>query len=130
MLEANGIQINIIKLSDNNFNTNLANKNYDMILTGMNIYANPDLTTYIGEDNKANFINDELLVILNEVKNITDENTFKEKYNRILEIYNDEVPYIGLYNNLGTVIYSNNLIADISPNWYNIFYNIKNWTRQ
>ena len=130
MLEANGIQINIVKLSENNYNANLSNKNYDIILTGMNIYANPDLTSYIGENNRANFINDELLQIQNDLKNITDENTLKEKYNRILEIYNDEVPYIGLYNSLGTVIYSNNLIADLSPNWYNIFYNIKNWARQ
>ena len=130
MLEANGIQINIVKLSDNNYNANLANKNYDIILTGMNIYANPNLSTYIGENNKANFVNNELLNIQNELKNITSENILKEKYNRILEIYNDEVPYIGLYNNIGTVIYSKNLIADIVPNWYNIFYNIQNWTRQ
>jgi len=130
MLEANGIQINIVKLSDSNYNANLTNKNYDIILTGMNIYANPDLTTYIGENNKANFINNELITIQNEVKSIADENILKEKYSRILEIYNDEVPYIGLYNNIGTVIYSKNLIADLSPNWYNIFYNIKNWTRQ
>jgi len=130
MLEANGIQINIVKLSDSNYNANLTNKNYDIILTGMNIYANPDLTTYIGENNKANFVNDEILGLQNDVKNITDESILKEKYDRILEIYNDEVPYIGLYNSLGTIIYSNNLIADISPNWYNIFYNIKNWIRQ
>lgn len=130
MLEANGIQINVIKLSDNNYNSNLTNKNYDIILTGMNVYASPDLTTYIGENNKSNFINDELISLQNDLKNITDGNILKEKFNKILEIYNEEVPYIGLYNSLGTVIYSNNLIADISPNWYNIFYNIKNWTRQ
>ena len=130
MLEANGIQVNIVKLSESNYNANLANKNYDIILTGMNIYATPDLTTYIGENNKANFVNDEILGLQNDVKNITDESILKEKYDRILEIYNDEVPYIGLYNSLGTIIYSNNLIADISPNWYNIFYNIKNWIRQ
>jgi len=130
MLEANGIQVNIVKLSESNYNANLANKNYDIILTGMNIYATPDLTTYIGENNKANFVNDEILGLQNDVKNITDESILKEKYDRILEIYNDEVPYIGLYNSLGTVIYSNNLIADISPNWYNIFYNIRNWVRQ
>jgi len=130
MLEANGIQINIVKLSDNNYTANLNNKNYDIILTGINVFASPNLTTYLGADNKANYINDEILNLQNDLKNITDENILKEKYNRILEIYNDEVPYIGLYNSLGTVIYSNNLIADISPNWYNIFYNIKNWIRQ
>ena len=96
----------------------------------MNVYTSPDITNYIGENNKSNFVNDELINIQNELKNITDENIFKEKFDRVLEIYNDEVPCIGLYNNLGTVIYSNNLIADVSPNWYNIFYNIKNWTRQ
>jgi len=130
MLESNGIQINIVKLSDSNYNINYTNKKFDILLTGMNVYTSPDITNYIGENNKSNYANDELINIQNELKNITDENIFKEKFDRVLEIYNDEVPCIGLYNNLGTVIYSNNLIADISPNWYNIFYNIKNWTRQ
>ena len=42
-------------------------------------------------------------------------------------IYLEEVPYISLYYNRNLVAYNKNLVAEITPNWYNIFYNIENW---
>lgn len=125
-----GIDVTVRKVNDTQYQNYLKNRNYDMIIMGTNIGFSPNLNTYLGEDNYSNYINEELNIILSEVKNISDENLLKEKYARIYEIYKSEIPFISLYFNKNIVCYSQNLMGDISPNCYNIFYNIENWYRQ
>ena len=126
-LEEIGIKVSLVKASDNQYQYYLQNKNYDMILTGTTESLSPNLETYFGANNLANYNNEELTSIMNEVKNITKEDLLKEKYKRIRQIYNDEVPYIGLYNSYYAVASSWNLRGNITANWYNIFMDINNW---
>jgi len=126
-LEAIGIQISIVKASDNQYQNYLQNKNYDSIITGTTMSLSPNLETYFGTGNYANFDNEELNNLMNEVKNITKEELLQEKYARIRQIYNEQVPYIGLYSSYYSVASSWSLIGNITPNWYNIFIDINNW---
>ncbi len=126
-LEEIGIKITIIKASDSQYENYLQNKNYDMILTGTLESMSPNLETYFGENNLANYNNEEIRNILGEVKNITKEDILKEKYSKIRQIYNEELPYISLYNSFYAVASSWNLKGNISTNWNNIFMNIDNW---
>ena len=122
-----GIIINIVKVNDNRYNNYIKNKNYDMILTG-NIISNcPNLETYFGDNNLSNFNNQEVKTILNDVKNIDNEELIKEKYSRLIQIYNEEMPFISLYSNSLFVLSNTTLKGDLSYNWYNLFYNIENW---
>ena len=125
-----GIIINIRKVNDWTYNNYIENKNYDILLTGTNISINPNLQLYFGDNNLANYSNEEINKMLTEVKNITDKQLLKEKYSKIQEITNQDIAYIPLYINKNVVLYSSNLVGDVSPNWYNIFYNIENWYRQ
>ncbi len=129
-LSAVGINVTVRKVSNSQYQNYLKNKNYDMILMGTNIGFSPNINTYLGEKNYSNYTNEELKNILLEVYNISDENLLKEKYNRVYEIYRSEIPFISLYFNKNVVCYSSNLMGDISPNCYSIFYNIENWYRQ
>ena len=128
-LENLGMRITLRKASESQYRNYLENKNYDMIMIGMNSALNPNMNTFFGENNYAKFKNEEMNTILNEVQNIADENLLKEKYARMAQIYWDEVPYIGLYRNKSTVVCSQNLMGNITPNWYNIFYHINEWSR-
>lgn len=129
-LEAIGMKINLIKASDSQYQNYLKNKNYDMILTGVYLPYSPDLNTYFGENNLANFANEELKYLISEVKNITKVEVLQEKYARIQQIYNEQIPYVFLYNNKETLIYSPNLVGNIEPYGYNIFNNITTWYRK
>lgn len=129
-LEKIGIQITIKEVSDNTYYSYLNNHNYELILAGVYNSYSPDLTSFLGENNLANYENEEIMMLLKEVQNIADEKLLKEKYEKILEIYQEEVPYIGLYRNKNMVIYSNNLMGDVKPNNYSIFYHFAEWYRQ
>ena len=126
-LENQGIRINLIKATDAQYQNYLTNKNYDMILCSVNLSVSPDLSTFFGENNLANYSNEEVTNLMNEVKNINDENKLKQDYKRLGEIYKTEMPYLSLYNNKYTVAYSTNLSGTVEANWFYQFYNIKDW---
>lgn len=126
-LENQGIRVNVVQANDEQYTNALNTKAYDMVLCSTYLSLSPNLTTYFGENNLANFYTDEVNSIMAEVKNSTDENVLKEKYKRLSEIYKNDVPYISLYNNKYTVAYSTGLVGDVTSNWYNVFYNISKW---
>ncbi len=126
-LENQGIRINLIKASDEQYNNYLKYKNYDMILCSINLSISPDLSTYFGTNNIANYLNEEVTNIMNEIKNTEDDEKLKQNYKRLGEIYINEAPYISLYNNKYIVAYSQSLARTSDPNWFYQFYNIKDW---
>ena len=126
-LEAIGMNVTIVKASDNQYQNYLKNKNYDVIITGTTSSLSPNLETYFGANNYANFTNEELNNLINEVKNITKEDLLEEKYARIRQIFNEQKPYIGLYSSYYSIASSWSLKGNITPNWYNIFIDINNW---
>ena len=129
-LEGIGIRINIIEATQEQYYKYLSNKNYDLVLSNSNYGYSPSLNKYFGENNIANYTNEEINNILNEVQSITNDNQLKQKYSRIMEIYNEDVPYISLYYNTNAFIYTNNLKGNITPNSYNLFYGIEGWYRE
>ncbi len=123
-----GIEIDVIKVNSNQINNYIKNKNYDIILTGNIISNNPNISTYFGDNNSSNYKNEEINNILNEIKNIDNqEDILKQKYTRIEEIYKEDIPFISLYFNNIFILSNKNLKGDLSGNWYNIFYNIDRW---
>ena len=129
-LEDIGIQVSLYEVSNANYKSYLQNKSYDMILTGVYNAYSPDLTYFLGENNLANYKNEEMTNILNDIKNITDETMIKEKYQRIIQIYEEEMPYICLYRNKAKVIYNMKLIGEFQPNNYSAYYHFEKWYRQ
>lgn len=128
-LEQIGIKITINKVSSGQYNSIIQNKNYQMILTGVYNSFSPNIETFFGSNNLQNYNNDEINTILNDVKNIKDESLLKEKYDRINQIYNDELPFISLYRNKVTVVRNQNLAGEITPNNYFSYYKFNTWYR-
>ena len=126
-LASQGIRINIQQYSDEQYNIAIQNKSYDMILCGMNLSPNPDLSLFFGDGNLANYTNEEVANLMNEVKNTTDEEIIKKDYTRLAEIYKADIPYISLYTNKHTIAYNTELVGEINSNWFNPFGGIETW---
>ena len=115
-----GITVNIIQVSTEKYYECLDNKNYQIILTGVTNSINPDLTYFYGDNNIANYNNEEVKSKLNSLDNYAD----------IQKLVNDDVPYIGLYRNKITLILNANVGGNFSPNSYNVYDNFNEWFRQ
>lgn len=124
-----GINVTISKVGTNQYNNILKNKNYQMIITGVYNSYSPNIETFLGVNNLQNYNNDDINAILTDIKNIKDENLLKEKYNKIIEIYNNELPFLSLYRNKGTVVRNQSLAGEITPNNYFSYYNFYTWSR-
>ena len=126
-LQEQGIIVNIVYADDNSYNSYLNNVNYDMMLCSIEQPIAPDLNTYFGANNLARYSTQEVNDIMNYVSNNTDENELKAKYQRLYDIYNEDVPYIGIARNKTLVLKNTDLTGEIKGNWYNMFYNIGEW---
>ena len=130
-LAETGIIVNIIRANSTQYAKYLENKNYDMILTGKVIGISPDLTSYIGNGNLSQFEDTEVSELLREIADLSDNaSELQNKYKQLIRLIEEERPYISLYFNRGTVIYTQDLKGKVTPNFYNIFYNIEEWVRQ
>lgn len=128
-LEQIGIKVTINKVSESNYQKILENKNYQMILTGIYNSYSPDVTSFFGNGNLQNYQNEEINQLLTEVKSITDSNLLKEKYKKIVQIYEKEQPFVSLYRNKQTIIKSQNLAGEVVGNNYFSYYRLENWHR-
>lgn len=125
-----GIPVNIKYLSSNAYIDAINNKNYEIILTGITLGYTPSLRTFFGDNNLANYYNQEVIDLINEASNTTDENVLYNNYNRIYDIYLAEVPYIGIYRNTNVIVYNQGLVCNLTSNSFNIYHNIEKWYRQ
>ena len=126
-LDNQGIRINIIKANEEQYNNYLQNKSYDMLLSTTYMSVNPDLTTFFGESNLANYSNEETKKIVEELNNITDEKILKEKFSKLEEIYKNDIPYISICTGKTMALFSDSLTGNINSNWFNLYNNIKSW---
>ena len=128
--ESFGIPITIRQVSAESYSHILNNREYEIVLAGLELGFSPSLETFFGNGNIANYQNQEIADIMNVVKNTADDNVLYEKYARLYEIYLEEVPYIGLYRNTNCIVYNQNLVGNITPNVFNVYHNIEKWYRQ
>ena len=125
-----GVPVTIKEVSEEKYNEILNKKDYDVIIAGLECGLSPNVETFFGENNLANYSNEEMNNLLVEVSNTTDENTLIEKYKRIFEIYIEEAPYFGLYRETDYIVYNQSLVGNLKPNVFNIYQNIEKWYRQ
>lgn len=129
-LEEIGITINIKKVTDSQYTNCLQNKEYEMILTGISNGFSPNLEYFYGRDNIAQYENEDITNIMEEVRNITDANTLIEKYSELSQIVQTDTPYICLYRNKEIILLNPKVGGDIVPNNYNLFYKFWTWCKQ
>ena len=97
-----------------------------MVLIDNTYSFSPTLASYFNEDNLSSYNNVIIEKLLKKIENSSEEET-KKSIQDIKEIYDNEVPFISLFYDTNTLVYSKNLKGEITPNSYNIFYNIENW---
>ena len=125
-----GIVCSIVQISGNNYANIISQKAYQSIITGLECDFSPSLEFFFGNNNLANYANEEISNLMNEAKNTNDEYILYNNYNRIHDSYLEEAPYVGLYRETQSILYNNGFIGNIIPNSFNIFYTINQWYRQ
>lgn len=126
-----GINVTIKKVSTNNYYNILNSKTgYDAVLINMSTSFSPNLNTYLSYGNYSNYSNEEINQILADANNISDSETLKEKFKRVIEIYNQDKPFMSISRKKNVLVYNTNLVGNLKPTTYNIYNNIEKWYRK
>lgn len=126
-LAEQGIGIYVEKVSDSEYENYIKNKNYDILLAEMSNSIAPNLISFFANGNMANFDNDEAKEIINVLGNITNEEELKNKMKKLYDIYEEEVPYIGIGRSKIYVITNSYLNGEFNSRWYNLYFNFNEW---
>lgn len=125
-----GINLEIIKKSENEYQKSIKESKYDLAIVSSEYMYSPSLEQYFEEENISNYKNNQIIMKMKQIQQESNENNKRKTLNEIISKYNEDVPYISLYYDTYTIVYSNNLVGAIEPNAYNMFYNIENWYRE
>ena len=129
-LEEIGMYITINKVSNDQYNKYIDNKDYQVLLTGVYTSYSPDLTYFFAPGNLENYSNDKMFELIQNAGIIKDAKQLKEIYQKIYNLYKEDTPFIGLYRNKNITISSQSLIGTIEPTNYTSFYGIEEWYRK
>lgn len=129
-LEEIGIKVKVVTKKQKEYIKCIKNKDYDIVLTGTTYGYSPTLNLYFDNNNMANYENEQIIKKIKKMEEGINEEEKRKLISDIINVYNEDVPYISLYFDSITMIYSSNLKGNITPNSYNIFYNIEDWYRE
>ena len=115
-----GITVNISSVNSQIYKNAIENKSYQVMLTGILNSINPSLDYFYGANNLANYNNGDV------ISKIEDLNSYQD----IQKIGNQQVIYLPLYRNKGTLLLNANVGGNFSPTSFNIYNNFDKWYRQ
>ena len=130
-LEEVGMTIDIKEYYDYEYTNILAQKGFEMAISGIKISSYPDLTSlYAGENPAVNFLGYNNLEVNNLLAEFSSEADLGKKkliLKNIRAILDNEVPYSGLcfYNNV--VIYNKKYRGTFEPHSWNKLNDVTSW---
>jgi ABC-type transport system substrate-binding protein len=125
-----GIEVQINEVAGNDYVSDYNNRNYEVLLAGIQTGYSPKITSLFSENNLANYNSDVVSGIMSDIRNTTDYAVQQENYKKLYDEYLKDYPYVFLYRETNSIVYGQSLCGKITPNSYSIFYNIEKWYRQ
>ncbi len=124
-----GIDVTIKKVTWENLKNSLETNKFELILSTLDIkneYQIQKLTKIDSEYNYANFINVQIDEKITELEN-SDEEVYENKMEEFKELYVNELPYIGLYFKLNSVLTNKSVKGEYKSTVYEPFRNLINF---
>ncbi len=125
-----GIETTVRKRYGNTYYAEIRKRNYDLAIVTRRNGFDPSIEAFLGNSNYSNYNHNEVKELLKQAESENDEEKFLEIYNKIYNIYLEDIPFIGLYRNTRRIITSLGLHMDSVPNSYNMLYNLSKWYRK
>lgn len=126
-----GISVTVKQVSQNNYYNYINRKTgYEAIIVNINTSYSPNISTYMGEGNTSNYSSTEVNELLKQAYATGDSNTIKDIYSKIVSIYNEDVPFVGIARKNNVVVYNTNLVGTTKPTAFNLFSKFQNWYRK
>ncbi|MBQ9280168.1 MAG: ABC transporter substrate-binding protein [Clostridia bacterium] len=130
-LEEVSIGITIKKQSWSEYEKNIKSGKFELALASFEIkneYQIQDLVSMSGEKNYARYQNYEMEQLMKELKNSADD-VYKLNMRNFIEIYQEELPYIGLYFKDDIILTNKSVKGQYESTAYHPYRNLINFSK-
>ena len=124
-LEAIGIKSTIVALSDEEMESAISSKDYDLAFVGWELSSVPD-ANYIIES--TGFTDDKLTNYMNSLQSATSDSQIKTIYSQMQKYIRDKVAFISLVIRNDYLVTNRRLEGKSEPNDFDIYEGIDNYT--
>lgn len=126
-LEEIGIKVTIKSVSEDIYNTNIEQGNFELALATIELQNECDIIDLLKNKNYSKYQNEKIdsalaKLYLNNISIVDDFRAFQNQYRT-------ETPYIGLYFRTDTLLTNKAVKGYITPTWYSIYHNINTWCK-
>lgn len=131
-LAAIGIEIDVVLLSWEEFNTAIDQRNFDMVLGGWELSHVPDLSFafHSSQRDRTNFISyqdEKMDELLQAAFSAPSREAKYERYQELQQHISDELPYLSIMFQNGAIMAKDKIKGQLKPHLQNHFYNIEEW---
>lgn len=121
MVEKIGVKINVLKLSEQEIQDKIINKDYDLVLSTVHINDNPDISFLYDYINVSDITN-------SAIENLNNSNldNIQDNLNNLKEVLSQEVACIGIMAKNANVVYQKYITGFDNISYFKVFENIDN----
>lgn len=131
-LEVIGVGVNLMVYSFEDYTNELNNRNFDLVLAGVNLSISPDLgfllhSSQIRASNFMSYSSDTLDMLLATVVNSPNEGTYVDSISNLQKYISEELPFISIAFRTFVLLTDTSIKGDLSPSLNNIYLNVSQW---
>lgn len=123
-----GIGCNVKIVSFEEYQQSYISKSYDAFIGSVPMSPDFDLSMFMGEYNISNYYSEQAKEILLKTGLTDDLNLKREFYDKLQNIFAEDVPHISLYYTKESIQSSSKIKSGLNPTGFNIFNNIEKWS--
>lgn len=130
-LEEINVKVTIKKVSEKDFISSIENNKFELAIASLDIkneYQIQDLIDTGNEYNYANYIGIEMNKLIEELEN-SDGIEYDEKFKELKNMYKNDMPYIGLYFKVNTILTNKSVKGEYKSTAYEPYKNIINFCK-
>lgn len=125
-LETSGIQVNVIKVSYDEYKKRIQNGEYDAFIGSMELSPDLDYAGVFGEGNMFGFEDEEMLSVMTDMQKKQSPENIKAAYAEFINLFEHMNPVIGLFFENTVMLYSKRIDKDdIKPSYFDIYRGIE-----
>ncbi len=120
-----GIRVNIESVPFEEYKTRIEEGNFDAFIGSISVSPDLNFSSFCGEGNMFFFENEEMSLLLDEIKTKAIDSEIVTAYTKFIDAFNKTNPVIGLFFENSVLLYSKKIKGEIQPSYFDVYFGIE-----
>jgi len=126
-LKSSGFDATLVSLTEEEYTSRIAAKQYDAFVGTFALAANDDLYSLLGEGNYFNYDNEAMNGYFESLPMAANDEAAKSIYANIQTLYSTDLPFVSLFYEKKALVVRNNVGGELTPTQGLVYNGVDNW---